>query len=137
MTGEKSHARGACLCGAVAFDVSGPLRDVINCHCGQCRRTHGAAGAYTNVSAADLRLSETRGLKWYQSSPEARRGFCDQCGASLFWERVDSGTISIAAGALDQPTGLKTAMHIFTADQADFYELTDDLPRHLGSQVDS
>ena len=134
MSGEP-RARGSCLCGAVAFEVLGPLRDVINCHCGQCRRTHGAAGAYTNVNESDLHLTETRGLKWYRSSTEARRGFCDQCGASLFWDRIGHETISIAAGALDQPTGLKTAMHIYTDDQADFYELTDTLPRYPGSQT--
>lgn len=132
---REPRARGSCLCGAVAFEVLGPLRDVINCHCGQCRRTHGAAGAYTNVNESDLHLTETRGLKWYRSSTEARRGFCDQCGASLFWDRIGYETISIAAGALDQPTGLKTAMHIYTDDQADFYELTDTLPRHPGSQT--
>jgi hypothetical protein len=29
---------GGCLCGAVRFEVLGPLRDVVLCHCGECRR---------------------------------------------------------------------------------------------------
>ena len=35
------RAAGGCECGAVRYEVRGPLREVIDCHCGQCRRTHG------------------------------------------------------------------------------------------------
>src|SRR5262245_23873659 len=31
------HKTGSCLCGAVRFDITGPLRPVIACHCTQCR----------------------------------------------------------------------------------------------------
>jgi hypothetical protein len=29
--------QGSCLCGGVAFTVTGPLRPVVACHCTQCR----------------------------------------------------------------------------------------------------
>ena len=29
MTGEKNIAAGGCLCGAVRYEVNGPLRDVV------------------------------------------------------------------------------------------------------------
>jgi hypothetical protein len=32
---------GSCLCGAVAFEITGPLRSVIACHCHQCRKQTG------------------------------------------------------------------------------------------------
>ncbi|MBK5117662.1 MAG: GFA family protein, partial [Thermoleophilia bacterium] len=32
-------------------------------------------------------------------------------------------TISIAAGSLDEPTGLKTVNQIYTEDAGDYYEL--------------
>ena len=32
---------GSCLCGAVAFEITGPLRPVIACHCHQCRKQTG------------------------------------------------------------------------------------------------
>ena len=34
-------ATGGCLCGAVRYQVHGPLRDVLICHCVECRRWHG------------------------------------------------------------------------------------------------
>lgn len=121
------RARGHCLCGGVAYEVRGPLRDVVNCHCSQCRRTHGHLGAYTNARRSDLAMTEASGLKWYRSSAAVRRGFCQACGASLFWDSSDRDTISIAAGSLDEPTGLKTIRHIFVAGKGDYYEIEDTL----------
>lgn len=114
---------GSCLCGAVKFEVNGPLRDVVLCHCAMCRKTHGHIGAYTNAPKAHLRLIETRGLKWYASSGFARRGFCSECGASLFWERLNADVVSIAAGTLDEPTGLRTTLQIFVDSAGDYYDV--------------
>ena len=118
MTTSMNHARdakvftGGCLCGAVKYEVRGPLRPVTACHCEQCRRT-------------DFVLVEDRGLEWYQSSAWARRGFCKQCGSSLFWAPVDDRQISLMAGTLDQPTGLETEMHIYADQCADYHRLPD------------
>jgi hypothetical protein len=127
------RARGGCLCGAVRYAVKGPLREVVDCHCGQCRRFHGHFGAYSAAALADLEFEDESGLRWYQSSDEARRGFCGRCGSSLFWQRLGAGTISIAAGSLDRPTGLTTIRHIFTADAGDYYRLDDALEKLPGS----
>lgn len=116
-------ARGGCLCGAVRFEVEGTLRDVVLCHCSMCRKSHGHVGAYSAAPKTALRLTESRGLKWYASSGFARRGFCGECGASLFWERGDRDTMSIAAGTLDAPTGLTTARQVHVEDASDYYEV--------------
>lgn len=126
-----SHT-GGCLCGAVGYQVTGPLREVENCHCRRCRRTHGHVGAYTAAPNDALALTESRGLRWYVADGR-ERGFCAECGASLFWRRSGSDQTSIAAGTLDAPTGLRTAVHIFTGSRGDYYEITDDLPRYPGS----
>ena len=124
---SRPRATGGCLCGAVRYEVRGPLREVVNCHCGQCRKTHGHVAAYTSAARADLVLTEDRGLKWYASSTEARRGFCGDCGASLFWEPVGQERTAIAAGGIDAPSGLATLRHVFTAHKGDYYEIADGL----------
>ena len=126
---------GGCLCGGVRYRVAGALRSVINCHCSQCRRTHGHFAAYTSAAKAALELVEDASLRWYGSSPGVRRGFCSTCGASLFWERTDGPQISIAAGTLDVPTGLATTRHIYVADAGDYYTIADNLPRFAGSDA--
>ena len=121
-----TRATGQCLCGAVRYEVEGPLRDVTLCHCGECRRWHGHVCAATSVRSEHLRLVTDSGLRWIdspQSAAHARRGFCGECGSSLFWDAPDRDTISIAAGTLDAPTGLRTVRQIYTEDAGDYYEL--------------
>jgi hypothetical protein len=123
------HASGGCLCGAVRYEVTGPLRDVVECHCAMCRRTHGHIGAYSAAARDALRLTGTRGLKWYRSSPGIRRGFCCECGASLFWDAEARATISIAAGTIDPPTGLNTVLQIHVASAGDYYAVDRAVPQ--------
>jgi hypothetical protein len=51
----------------------------------------------------------------------------------LFWRkrRQEAGgeEISVALGALDAPTGLTLAEHIFVADKGDYYDIADGLPQ--------
>ena len=123
-------AAGGCLCGAVRFVVDGPLRPVVACHCGQCRKTSGNHVAAT--SAPREAVSVEGEVTWYRSSPEARRGFCATCGSQLFWDGPGAN-LSIFAGALDGPTGLRLAGHIFCADAADWEVIPAGVPRAEGS----
>jgi hypothetical protein len=122
---------GGCLCGAVRYVAHGPLRDVVVCHCVECRRWHGGAGSYTAVARTDLELVSETGLRWRRSpasDARAERGFCAECGSSLFWRAPDRPTVSVAAGTLDGPTGLRTIGHIYDDQRAD-WEHVDELPR--------
>jgi hypothetical protein len=131
MTATIPRATGHCLCGEVRFEVRGPLADPHACHCGQCRRQSGHFVVGTSCAREDFVLLAQRTLAWYQSSDLARRGFCSACGSVLFWD--DGVTpFGINMGALDQPTGLRMAKHIFVDDKADYYEITDSLPRFEG-----
>jgi hypothetical protein len=132
-----AKAAGSCLCGAVKYEVRGPLRDVLFCHCINCRRTHGHVSAYTSSRREDLVVTEDRGLKWYWSTqdvtPNVHRGFCQECGASLFWDPRGQDFVYISAGSLDPPTGVKGARHIWLSEAGDYYEIDDDLPKAEGS----
>jgi hypothetical protein len=123
-------ATGGCLCGAVRYEVSGPLRDIVACHCGMCRRQTGSFVHATAARLAGFRLIEEGGLAWYRSSPSARRGFCRLCGSSLFWQADGRPTISIMAGSLDSTEGLALAEHICVAGRPGYYGLDDGLPQH-------
>jgi hypothetical protein len=96
--------KGRCECGAIAFEVT-DLRDTVN-----------------------VRFTQDQGLTWYQSSPDARRGFCKLCGSSLFYQPNGAKHLAIAAGCLDLPTGMRAGKHIFTADSGDYYTIPDDAP---------
>lgn len=126
------RATGRCLCGAVTYEVRGPLRDILLCHCVECRRWGGHAGAFAAARTDDLAIGETDALRWIDSPASdhgARRAFCSECGSSLFWQAAGSERTGIAAGTLDGPTGLRVVAHIYTQQAADFELLDDGLPR--------
>lgn len=116
-----SCRHGSCQCGAVAFQVDLPLRDVVACHCTSCRKQSGHYWAASSVPKTAFRLTRDEGLAWYATSDTARRGFCRQCGSFLFWDPADEDRISFAAGAIDGPTGLSIAKHIYTDEAGDYY----------------
>ncbi|CAN7375999.1 GFA family protein [Rhizobium sp. LjRoot98] len=126
---------GSCNCGSVRFRTRGTLREVIACHCSQCRKQTGLYYAATNVLDSELALEGAESITWYRSSPQARRGFCKTCGSALFWKMDSLDYTSIMAGAFDTPTGLSFGVHIFCADKGDFYEINDDLPQFAQSSA--
>jgi len=128
---EPGIMSGGCLCGGVRYQLTGECRDIINCHCENCRRTHGHIAAYTSLRQSELKLTCQRTLQWYHDeSPDTYRGFCNRCGASLFWDARDGrGKISVAAGSLDDSRELKTIGHVFMSEAGKYYEIDDALPR--------
>ena len=129
---EQLSTTGGCLCSEVSYRVTGPLNPVSACHCQQCRRTTGHFLASTSAPRANVEIEGE--VRWYRSSDDARRGFCPECGSTLFWDR-GSDRLWIAAGSLDGATGLKLDRHIYVADKGDYYELTDGLPQFQQSDL--
>ena len=104
--------------------MDGPLEGVTLCHCVECRRWGGHAAAMTPARQDHLRLASGETLRWIdspESDAHARRGFCGECGSSLFWDAPGDDQIWIAAGTLDPPTGLRVEGEVYTADRSDYY----------------
>jgi hypothetical protein len=114
---------GSCLCGAVRYEVNGPLRPVVACHCVQCRKQTGTYMSATAAADRDLSVTSGDALKWYRSSETARRGFCSACGSVLFWKGDGRDYTAIAAGSIDGKTGLPFEGHIFCDFAGDYYEI--------------
>ena len=131
MAEKRVNLSGGCLCGGVRYEIAGPRRDVILCHCENCRRTHGHVAAYTSVLQADLNITSQQFLQWYHDeSPDTYRGFCNRCGASLFWDARDGrGKMAVSAGSLDDSLELKTIGHVFVSEAGHYYEIDDGLPQ--------
>jgi len=120
---------GTCLCGAVAFEITGDLAPPSACHCSQCRKQSGHIWASTHVPETHLTLTSRDSLRWYAASDTAKRGFCGTCGSFLFWKHSGEDMISIAMGALSAPTGATLSRHIFVADKGDYYQINDPIPQ--------
>lgn len=121
---------GGCYCGAVRYEISGPMTQVTYCHCSKCRKWHGHVGAYAAADHEHFRLTDERGLKWHKVSDDVRRGFCEECGSSVLFDERGATKISVCAGTLDSPTGIREKAHIYVGSKGDYYEIADALPKY-------
>lgn len=56
--------QGSCLCGAVTYQVSTPLKAITHCHCKKCQKSHGAAFAtYASAPPCQRSISRPRRLR--------------------------------------------------------------------------
>lgn len=134
--------RGTCLCGGVAFEITGPLQSPLNCHCSQCRKQHGAAfRSRVRVAASDFRwLRGEELVKFYESARGYQRGFCRECGSPILnragprWQAPATfpdgpPQYGIALALLDDPPA-RPQLHCFTDSKASWFDITDDLPQY-------
>lgn len=122
---DSENVKGSCLCGKIKLSVKTFDRDVVACHCQQCRKQTGHFVAATRVENDNLLVEGAENVTWFRASGDAERGFCRHCGSLLFWRRDNSEKTSIMAGCFDGNTGLKIDRHIFVADKGDYYEIND------------
>ncbi|MBF0280106.1 MAG: GFA family protein [SAR324 cluster bacterium] len=121
---------GACLCGRVRFEITGPLLNADHCHCSQCRRQHGAAfSTYADCRPEDFKwISGEDHVKRYETLSGAGWCFCKECGSTLAGS--DKGEInSVTLGTLAGDPGIKPESHIFVGSKAQWYDIADDLPQ--------
>ncbi|HKE18968.1 MAG TPA: GFA family protein [Kofleriaceae bacterium] len=128
---EATKTSGHCLCGAVRFEVSGPGTSLSLCHCAMCRLSVGATPvAWATFSRATLALLGAEPT-WYQSSPEARRGFCATCGCSLFFESsACPDDLDVTTACLDQVDAFAPTAHTWVPSKVAWARTDDGLPRH-------
>ena len=123
---------GSCLCQAVKYRLSNEkLHQVTNCHCPNCRKTHGAAfGTYVPVQEGDFRWTRGEDLvSRFESSPNTYRCFCRVCGSPL--AAFDGSNIRcITLGTVDGDPGLRPESHIYVSARAPWYEITDGLTQY-------
>ncbi len=124
---------GGCLCGAVRFEVRGPILRAGICHCSRCRRHSGSGHlAQARVRRTDFRLlAGADKVKAYREPGYMTKAFCVDCGSSLFggdWPEGDQ--VSIRMGAFDGDPGVRIQYRTYFADQAPWDPVDDDIPRY-------
>lgn len=128
--------RGSCLCGEVAFEVSGDQRGIVMCHCSRCRKGRSAAhGANFFLTSAALEWLRGRDRVAHYEVPEAERftnSFCTRCGSILPRDPGADGLLGIPAGCLDTDPEIGEKLHIFVESKAPWVEIRDDLPQLPG-----
>ncbi|MBU0653511.1 MAG: GFA family protein [Gammaproteobacteria bacterium] len=124
---------GGCLCGAVRFEITGPIRNIVYCHCSQCRKAQGSAFATNGiVQTADFHIIAGEGqLTGYESTPGQTKYFCKVCGSPILSKR-DSvpEQVRIRLGTIESDIAERPVAHIFVGSKACWEEIGGDLPQY-------
>ncbi len=124
---------GRCLCGTVRFEAMPPTLFFAHCHCRWCREAHGAAYvSWVGIAADRFRIVSGEGdLRWYQSSPQSRRGFCSSCGTTLFFASIlCPGEMHVTRTSLQADIDRGPQLHCFYDQHVAWAEPGDGLPRY-------
>jgi len=134
---ESKSVEGGCLCGAVRFAVTLPTMFCGHCHCTMCQRNHGAAFVtWLAIDRSQLDVIAGRSeLVRYESSVHGTRSFCSRCGTSLFCENATHpDRVDIPLANMNGPTDRAPQVHVYVDSRADWFSITDSLPR-LGGKT--
>jgi len=125
--------KGACLCGAIEFEITGAIRDIVYCHCSQCRKAQGSAFATNgNVDAKCFNLlTGADKLTGYESSPGQTKYFCKTCGSPIISKHINKpDKVRVRLGTIESAIEERPGSHIFVASKADWEDITDNLPKY-------
>ncbi len=128
---EQSVVTGRCLCGGVRFVVELPTLWSAHCHCTLCQRAHGAPlVTWVGVDCGSFSLTGDNPVRWYESSEDSRRGFCADCGSTLFFSSDRwPGEIHIVRTAFEQAIDREPSGHVFFESHAPWFPFEDALER--------
>lgn len=126
---------GGCLCGSVRFEIKGPIRSIVYCHCSQCRKAQGSAFATNGVvSTADFDIvSGADSLTGYESTPGQTKYFCKICGSPILSKTESKPEqVRVRLGTIDSDIVERPMAHIFATSKANWEEIADGLPQYEG-----
>jgi len=122
---SETIGKGSCLCGAVRFIGNTMKTSIGACHCEMCRKW--ASGPYMAVDCgSDVEFEGEENIGVYDSSEWADRGFCKQCGSSLFWRMKQTQQHMMAAGLFDDEPNFKLDHQVFIDKKPGFYSFSEE-----------
>ena len=126
---------GQCMCGAVAYRAETGDR-VSVCYCKMCQRW--ASGVFMGVLTESFEV--TKGddrLSVIKSSDWAERGFCSECGSTLWYGTAHDGARYLAAGLFDNAGGMTLVGELYVDKRPSGYAFAGDLHGMTKAEVEA
>ncbi|MEN8170570.1 MAG: GFA family protein [Pseudomonadota bacterium] len=131
--------KGSCLCGAVHFEITGPIQNIVYCHCSQCRKAQGSAFASNGIVAAKeftIVAGESE-LTGFESSPGQTKYFCRHCGSPIMSKtETKPNEVRVRLGTIESDIEERPLAHIFVTSKANWEEICGDMPQYNSYEPD-
>jgi len=124
---------GSCLCGSVRYKADIGARHADVCHCTMCQKWAGGVAMLVDCKKLELEPSDDLGL--YRASDWGERGFCKNCGSSLFWRMQDGTFQNVSYASLDQKDGFQFVKEIFVDEKPELYSFEQPTQKLTGAEV--
>ncbi|MFK5891589.1 MAG: GFA family protein [Pseudomonadota bacterium] len=124
---------GSCLCGEIQFIIEGQIKNIIHCHCSQCRKAQGSAFATNGiVKAVNFKIISGQDLLTaYESTPGQTKYFCKICGSPIMSKtKSKPDQLRIRLGTISSDIVERPMAHIFTTSKANWEDISGDLPQY-------
>lgn len=125
--------KGGCYCGAVQFEISSEISNIIHCHCSECRKLQGSSFA-TNGVVDSVNFSLIKGqndLTAHKLTDTQTRFFCKHCGSPIKSENTSvPGKVRVRLGTIDSDIKETPQAHIFVASKANWDLICDDVVQY-------
>ena len=124
---------GGCLCGVVRYEITGPIKNIVYCHCSQCRKAQGSAFATNGiVQTTDFSFkSGEMDLTGYESSPGQVKYFCKHCGSPIISKSVKRpDQVRVRIGTIESDISERPGAHIFASSKANWEEICGNIPAY-------
>lgn len=114
--------QGHCLCGKVRVYIPELSEEITVCHCHMCQKFFGGPFlSLAGVLPKDVDISGEEQIQRYLSSEWAERGFCKQCGSSLFYHSLTDDEYYFPAGLFAEIDQAKLTTEIFYDQKPAFF----------------
>ena len=128
---------GSCLCGRVAFEVTGTPLKFLYCHCHSCQKSSGSVHA-ANIAFPEGAVKWTRGEDHIElfvdtkENPGFPRRFCRSCGSPVPKLSRNGKFWVVPSGLLDSEPGMTPQANIYWSEHARWYVPPDQIPKYGG-----
>jgi hypothetical protein len=128
---------GGCCCGNVRYQITAEPLGGMNCHCRTCQKSVGApylAAMFVPSTALIITGNYKEFATKAASGNTVYRGFCPECGSSLFGRNSGFPNVRpIAAATLDDPSIFTPNKDIWVADAQPWDYMNPHLPKFAGN----
>lgn len=124
---------GRCLCGAVQYEIHGEIRNIVCCHCSECRKAQGSAFATNGIVRSDefKILSGADALTGYEATPGQIKYFCKICGSPIISKTASNPQqVRVRLGTIESDISERPQAHIFVTSKANWEDIGGDLPQY-------
>ena len=123
---------GGCQCGAVRYELDGPLGRAYACHCQDCQKQSASAFSVSiPVLRNGLRVEGPVAAfeKLSESGAITSGFFCQRCGSRIFHVSSRSPDVAtLKAGTLDDTTSILPVSHLWVSRKQPWVRLDPGVP---------